>query len=549
MSMMPVSADVFVVPPNSPLGSTTPTHRELHQLEVNALAIIEQLLINKNFYNPRIHGGVFDGVADDTAAIQASIADIAASGAYGVVVIPGVANFSHLDCTSATNGIAFVGTGPTWNLNSQQSVLRCTATGSTTAIDIHGLVGVSFVNVSIRYTSGSFTGKLIDAHSASYLKFVNCLIRPESTVDSHSSLIFLEDASTIDFSNCCVIGSKALYGMSSNSHICQRLTFVGGYIQGRNSAAIWNPDIAWAFFGVTMKPLTAGTDSGKGKVCGHDSGVLARGITFQDCSADGNTVAAEWIRLGGKCIVLRTWRPANANQSGGCILKIDENNSSGIVVEEMEVENNAGAFLVDFGAVTGTKGIVVGKGCTYTNVPTALINGTKPDASWITFPAEGPSYYAAGTTRRDVSDDATRYVEGSQVFGDAQFRWKRRVDGAMQWGSGSATPDVVGPYRISAGVLAIDQALKHNVALTSVTTTYNIVDPIEVVFAGGTTAYNVKLPTVASGRQVTVKRTGTGVITIIPNSAETIDGLASLPISVGLVSESLYCDGTNWWRV
>ena len=55
------------------------------------------------------------------------------------------------------------------------------------------------------------------------------------------------------------------------------------------------------------------------------------------------------------------------------------------------------------------------------------------------------------------------------------------------------------------------------------------------------------LPTAVSNTgRYTVKRTGSGVITIATTSAQTIDGSASASINVQYTSLDLISDGSNW---
>ena len=66
-----------------------------------------------------------------------------------------------------------------------------------------------------------------------------------------------------------------------------------------------------------------------------------------------------------------------------------------------------------------------------------------------------------------------------------------------------------------------------------------------VYLVSGTTT--VTLPTAVGNTSLyTVKRVGSGVVTVATTSAQTIDGSASAPINVQYTSLSLVSDGANW---
>lgn len=73
----------------------------------------------------------------------------------------------------------------------------------------------------------------------------------------------------------------------------------------------------------------------------------------------------------------------------------------------------------------------------------------------------------------------------------------------------------------------------------------------EAVLADATSgAFTVTLPASSAGRSVTVKKvdSSSNAVTVTPGSG-TIDGAASLSLTVQYASRDFLCDGTNWLQV
>lgn len=79
---------------------------------------------------------------------------------------------------------------------------------------------------------------------------------------------------------------------------------------------------------------------------------------------------------------------------------------------------------------------------------------------------------------------------------------------------------------------------------TAVTTTF--VNPNETINCTGGT-FSVNLPTASGiqGRLYVLVNSGTGVITLDPNGAETINGNTTITLTQ-YVSRTVQSDGTNW---
>ena len=84
------------------------------------------------------------------------------------------------------------------------------------------------------------------------------------------------------------------------------------------------------------------------------------------------------------------------------------------------------------------------------------------------------------------------------------------------------------------------------------TTTYSVVaaDKGKLINAttGTWTLSLLAAATAGDGFNVTVRNSGTGVITVDPNLTETIDGSSTLAVNAG-ESVLLYCDGTAWYSI
>lgn len=73
----------------------------------------------------------------------------------------------------------------------------------------------------------------------------------------------------------------------------------------------------------------------------------------------------------------------------------------------------------------------------------------------------------------------------------------------------------------------------------------------DIITCSGTLPYTVTLPTATTmrGRTITFKTLVAGTLTIDGSGAETIDGAATITITVQYGFLRLYCDGTTWHSV
>jgi hypothetical protein len=121
---------------------------------------------------------------------------------------------------------------------------------------------------------------------------------------------------------------------------------------------------------------------------------------------------------------------------------------------------------------------------------------------------------------------SSSYAQGEQIYvGNAQRNVSAMEGGRFSFGEGR-TRSVS-----AAGALTIADGL---------------------VFLTGTATYALTLPTAVgnTGLMIRLVKTGaSGVVTLTPNGAETINGAASLTITAQWRSVAIVSDGSNWIMV
>jgi hypothetical protein len=110
----------------------------------------------------------------------------------------------------------------------------------------------------------------------------------------------------------------------------------------------------------------------------------------------------------------------------------------------------------------------------------------------------------------------------------------KTITGVRTW----TMPDATGTVALTSDIES------HSLINTAVTTTF--VNPNETINCTGGT-FSVNLPTASGiqGRLYVLVNSGTGVITLDPNGAETINGNATITLAQ-YVSRTVQSDGTNW---
>ena len=88
------------------------------------------------------------------------------------------------------------------------------------------------------------------------------------------------------------------------------------------------------------------------------------------------------------------------------------------------------------------------------------------------------------------------------------------------------------------------------VVSVSTNTVLTIVNDVVLVNASGS-AVNITLPSPASGKILTIKKTDAGlnVVNILPSASETIDGATAKTIVGQYDAVQVVSDGTNWFII
>lgn len=394
---------------------------------------------------------------NERALLQGAIDAIVAAGGIGAVVIPGRVSFATpLDLTGLT-ACSFIGVSPGYAIGTQQqAALIYTGTGSTTAINAVGRKGLTFNNLNITYSSGSFTGTLLDLSGVGGVtdgtqhKITDCLIRAVGSVNSAANLVKIDKSTDITFTKCMFLGDKAVYGKATNASYSNIIRFRDCYLQGITTDPIWNPGDAWTFDGCVVE---ATPTTRLPKFIGHDAGVDSRGLNFDGCWVGDDNAAGAWVKTSGiGCKVSGgLWTMIT---SGGSLVAYDgSTTASGFVVEGAYLGLNVGAYVVDLSGFSGASAPLRIGVNGYSSFPTSLVNGTIPNGSHIVPAGDAaPYHYSRASQETWWADSSTRSLLSTRVVGESADRLRIRADGLMQWlDSAAATGTNLGLN--SSGVL------------------------------------------------------------------------------------------------
>jgi len=97
---------------------------------------------------------------------------------------------------------------------------------------------------------------------------------------------------------------------------------------------------------------------------------------------------------------------------------------------------------------------------------------------------------------------------------------------------------------ISSGSVVTALAKSDNIVTKTSAYTTTLTD--DVILCNGTFTVTLYTAVGNGGRTLTIKNTGTGVITIDGSGSETIDGDTTLDLGVQYTSVTIVSDGTNW---
>lgn len=293
------------------------------------------------YYDVTDYGAV-DG-ADSTTSIQAAIDAIPIGG--GVLYFPpGVWKCTAgLDLAERRN-IILKGNGGTSGGAQTASLLYTTQTGTGSFLDCRGSAGVQFRDLEIGYSSGSFTGRVIDYRlqvgTAAYGGLYNCLVTGLGVATAR--LVDTDQAIFLNFENSVFGGADiAVYGKATNGSFSNGINFRGCTFNNCTTVAMRNPG-QWNIDGCGYE----GSGADTANAIDHDSGNLCRGVTIQGCWT-GDTTGGTTFKLAGKGIsVIGNYIGA----TGGIGVDLDEV-SNGVMIEGNEFQCTT---AVDFSSLAHT---------------------------------------------------------------------------------------------------------------------------------------------------------------------------------------------------
>lgn len=403
------------------------------------------------------YNAVGDGVTDDTAAIQAAIDALPANGGT-LLLPPGDYVFASSLNLDDKRGVVIQGSGANNSGTTPGTRLKFTGTGTGRAVSARSSFGLALRDISLSYSSASFTGTLLDlSHSAAALD--SQLILCEGVEFAGTSgartatLLNLDRAINGVFVGCNFKdGNVAVKGRAGSGALqysnCHR--FVGCRFAGQTTSHASNPGEAWTFLGSTFQQLASGAPGAL--IC--DAGVLAQGVVIDGCWFGDLTATGTQIVFTGRGLVMTG---CSVGVHGTAVQALGGSGDSDIaIIGNRFTGTVAGCTLLALG--TGPPRATVLSNYMDANVPN-VTSGTVGSGSMIQ--ASG-QVTVTGTIRATNANSDTftmlgtastftarSYTAASSAFlataqsGDAQDRMRMRADGTLEIGDGAAARDVL----------------------------------------------------------------------------------------------------------
>lgn len=416
------------------------------------------------------------GAAGSSSAINAAVA---ATSAGGTVWFP-PGTFKIDAQVTPTAGIHFAGAGNTTAGANVATLFNVTMTGSSAAINASGVVGFRMSGIYVLSSSGTFTGTLVDLTSTQLSELNQVNLQATTSADLlHLDQCTYHESRKVNF----IGGAVQVLGKATNGSYANAVTFTDCRWGGSATAALKNVGEAWAVRGGASEPGA----SGIANFYRHDSGVLGKNFEIDnlwmgDITATGPNTQIVW---GGDNLTIRD---SMCGWNDGTLLQVDENNCTGIIIENDRLaafHTNNPTYAVDFGTTTGHTGFRFRSNKVHTAL-TQIIKGTVPADSEIDLgtgvmfgqlgPADAPNllsdndatieggignWVAFDLTKNTTSRVTTRGIGADPacgqsitiVTGPQDVRWQQSITGT------SAIPVTAGvQYTFAQYVLALDNA-------------------------------------------------------------------------------------------
>lgn len=488
-------------------------------------------------YNVLAFGAVADGIADDTAPIQAAID--AAEAAGGGIVNLGAFAYKTTAQINLPSHVTLRGVNAGGQINGPTRIVYAGSAGGT-------VIGPKYpatdqVNIGIegiQIDGGNLAAIVVSFYRISYSRISSCLIM-EAAADGVGVLF---DANvnnqcyfnTVDHSKVSDAGTGARFqnGANANRWLGGKIgnggtgmeflsLSAGNLVEGvdleTNSVQHFNVDApSNVFIGNHMEVCPLGfnitTNGGSTRRFGN---TYASNVTtyVQNASGTGLTLDDEStsltaLRLGGTKVT-------SNYLSGTTTVNVDPYTYSGTANAILNLFRNVNT--------SGTKQIVVYKGNDTSTIAALLDPGNGVFSIGTGVNVQGASG-AIGLSNRTTAPSAAP-VAGGVLYAQA---------GAMRYvTSGGAFVTVAGD-------------------VTSVSANYTALPSDSFILAtGGAGGITVTLPAAVKGSRYLIKKVdaGAGAVTVATTSSQTIDGATTKVLSAQYASVTVVSDGAAWYVI
>jgi hypothetical protein len=265
--------------------------------------------------------GASTGASDNGPAINDAIASLPSSGGI-VLVPPGLFTYSTpIDLASATS-VTLMGETVPGAGSSMTSTLTYTGTGSGSAISCQNSNGVAIRNLTLLYSSSSFTGILTDwrnvsGSDTSYGLLENCYLGGGSGITTATQLADLDKCINMTIRKCSFAGAVyGIYGKSVNTNYSNAVHIQDCVFHGQSAFHIYNAGQAWVIDSCTFEALSGGAAG----AYAHDTGNYCDTVTFRGCWTGDSTGGTQFTVAGNSVSFTGNWIGAG---SGTCIYTDD----------------------------------------------------------------------------------------------------------------------------------------------------------------------------------------------------------------------------------